>query len=149
MLVSCLPQDTYLQGVIHMKRIPIAIGILSLTLATLGSAQGTVSAKETGDHYTHAQLKKLISDAHTQQQYDLLARYYSSQQTDFLHQATEEKQEWERRSQNITNIAAKYPRPVDSARYLYEYYAYKASEAGELSSKFRQLALQSAPAQTH
>jgi hypothetical protein len=132
-----------------MKRIAIVVGILSVTLATLGNAQGTASSKATGDHYTHAQLKELINSAHTEEQYDLLARYYSNQQDNFLRQAAEEKQEWERRSQNITNIAAKYPRPVDSARYLYEYYVYKASETGELCNKFRQLARQSAPAQAH
>jgi hypothetical protein len=36
--------------------------------------------------------------------------------------------------------AAKYPRPVDSARNLYEYYMYKASEAGTLEAKYSRLA---------
>jgi hypothetical protein len=131
-----------------MKRIPIVVGILSLTLASFGSAQETASSKETGKHYSQAQLKQLEHEAHTPGQYDVLARYYGDRQKDFLQQAADEKQEWLRRSQNITNTAAKYPRPVDSAHYLYEHYTYKASEAGELSEKYRQLA-QSAPAQTH
>ncbi len=38
--------------------------------------------------------------------------------------------------------AAKYPRPVDSARNLYEYYLSKAFEAEKLSARYSQLAAQ-------
>jgi len=43
-------------------------------------------------------------------------------------------------------VAAKYPRPVDLARNLYEYYMYKASEMGALSLKYSQLGAADAPA---
>jgi len=131
-----------------MKRISIAISILSLALATLGNAQGTSPSKETGEHYTQSQLKKMVSEAHSPEQYDVLARYYGNEQKVFLQKAADEKQEWARRSQFTTSISAKYPRPVDSARNLYEYYAYKASEAGVLSDKYRVLATPVTPALT-
>jgi len=40
----------------------------------------------------------------------------------------------------VTGIMAKYPRPVDSARNLYEYYMTRASEAGMLEAKYTRLA---------
>jgi hypothetical protein len=69
-----------------------------------------------------------------------LAAGYGKQQDDYLKQAAEEKKEWERRSKNTTGILGKYPRPVDSARNLYEYYIAKASETGALQAKFNGLA---------
>jgi hypothetical protein len=67
------------------------------------------------------------------------------QKVDYLRQAAEEKKEWERRSQNVTSAAAKYPRPADSSRNLYEYYMYKASKAETLEAKYSQLAAPNAP----
>ena len=123
-----------------MTRSLIAAGILSFALAGAGSAQGTASSGEIGTHYTQAQLKQMAREAHTPEQYRALVSYYGTEQKDYLQQAAEEKQEWIRRNQNTMGVAAKYPRPVDSARNLYEYYRYKASEAGELAAKYSQLA---------
>ena len=39
-------------------------------------------------------------------------------------------------------------RPVDSARNLYEYYMYKASEAGALEAKYSRLASPESPVNT-
>jgi hypothetical protein len=89
-------------------------------------------------------LKQLALNAHEPAQYTVLASYYGSEKTNYLQQAAEEKKEWERRSQNIVSIAAKYPRPVDSAHNLYEYYMYKASEAGTLEAKYSNLAASNA-----
>jgi hypothetical protein len=114
--------------------------VLLLALASFVSAQGTVTSTETGAYATRSQLKQLVRDACTPEQYRILASYYGEQQTEYLKQAAEEKQEWVRRSQNIMGVAAKYPRPVDSARYLYEYSMYKAGEAEALSAKYSRLA---------
>jgi len=129
-----------------MKRSLFAACILSLAYAGAGIAQGTASSPETGAQYTQAQLKQLALTAHAPAQYAALANYYGKQQSDYLQKAAEEKQEWVRRSQNIMGVAAKYPRPVDSARNLYEYYMYKASEAGTLQAKYTRLAAPDAPA---
>jgi hypothetical protein len=131
-----------------MKRILIAAGILSFALAGVGDAQATASTAGNGAHYTQAQLRQMVRDAHTPEQYKALAGYYAGRHTYYLQQAAEEKQEWVRRSQNIMVVAAnKYPRPVDSARNLYEYYMYKASEAGDLAAKYRQMAAPETSAQ--
>jgi len=129
-----------------MNRNLLAACFLSLAFVGIGYAQGTASSPETGAHYTHAQLKQLVLNAHAPAQYAALASYFGEQKANYLQQAVGEKMEWERRSQNIMSIAAKYPRPVDSARNLYEYYMYKANEAGTLEAKYRRLAAPSSPA---
>jgi len=117
-----------------------AASILSFALVSIGSAQGAVSPAANGEHYTQSQLKRLAHEARTPEDYKNLAAIYGKQQQDYLQQAAEEKQEWVRRSQITTSLYAKYPKPADSARNLYEYYVAKASEAGALSTKYSQLA---------
>ena len=128
-----------------MTRNLFAACILALVFAGVGNAQGTASSAQTGVHYTQAQLKQLALNAHEPAQYTALANYYAEQRNDYLQKAAEEKQEWARRSQNIMGVAAKYPRPVDSARNLYEFYMAMASEAGTLEAKFSRLAAPDAP----
>lgn len=128
-----------------MTRNLLVTCFLSLAFAAVGIAQGTASSPETSAHYTRAQLKQLVLNAHAPEQYTALANYYRDRQNNYLQKAAEEKQEWARRSQNITSVAAKYPRPVDSARNLYEYYMYKASEAGTLAAKYSRLAATNTP----
>jgi hypothetical protein len=126
-----------------MNRKIFAGSILILALASVASvASGQESTSSTGvsTHYTQAEMKQLASNAQTPEQYLALASYFGKRQKDYLQLAAEEKQELARRSQNIVGVAAKYPRPVDSARNLYEYYMYKASEVGTLSAKFVHLA---------
>jgi hypothetical protein len=124
----------------HMTRNLFAACILSLAFASVGNAQGAASSTETDAHYTKAQLKELKRSAHTPEQYKVLASYYGGRQKSYLQEAMEEKKEWVRRSQNVFGVNAKYPRPVDSARNLYEYYMYKASEAEALEAKYDRMA---------
>jgi len=123
-----------------MTRNRFTTWILSLVFAGVGSAQGAASSAETGNQYTQTQLKQLERGARAPEQYKALASYYGDRQKDYLQKAAEEKKEWERRSQNVTGIMAKYPRPVDSARNLYEYYMTRASEAGTLEAKYSRMA---------
>jgi hypothetical protein len=129
-----------------MNRNLLVACILSVALAGVAGAQATASSADNGTHYTQAQLKQLERDAHSAAQYSALAGYYESQQKTYLKKAAEEKELWIQRSQNIVSIAAKYPRPVDSARYLCEYYTYMAAESGQLAAKYSQLSAPSAPA---
>lgn len=100
-------------------------------------AQGTVTATQPT---SESQIKHAAQQAHTAVQYQTVADFYGSLQKKFQKEADEEKQEWIRRSQNVMGPAAKYPRPVDSARNLYEYYQYKADELGSLSTRYGSLA---------
>ena len=100
-----------------MNRNLFATCILALAFAGAASAQGAASSAETGAHYTKAQVKELKRTAHAPAQCAVLASYYGAQ----------------------------YPRPVDSARNLYEYYLYKASKAETLQAQYSQLATPSTP----
>ena len=128
-----------------MTRNLLATCVLSLAFAGVGYAQGTVSSSETGAHYTKAQVKQLVLSAHAPEQYTALASYFGAQKTNYLQQAAEEKKEWVQLSQNVTSAAAKYPRPADSARNLYEYYMSKATEAETLEAKYSRLTASNAP----
>ena len=128
-----------------MKLNLFATCILALALAGVASAQSAASSAETGAHNTKAQVKELKRNAQAPAQYAVLAGYYGAQKADYLRQAAEEKKEWERRSKNVAVAFGKYPRPVDSARNLYEYYLYKASKAETLQAKYSQLAAPNAP----
>jgi hypothetical protein len=123
-----------------MKKRQFLGSILSFALVSFGIAQAMAASAQDGEHYTQSQRKKMAEEAHSPEQYRALAIHYGKLQKDYLQQAAEEKQEWARRSQITTSLYAKYPKPADSARNLYEYYVEKASDAGALSAKYSQLA---------
>jgi hypothetical protein len=128
-----------------MTRNLIAASILSLAFASAGIVQGEDLSAKDGKQISQAQVAQLEREAQAPEQYKALASYFGTQQDKYLQMASNEKKEWDRRSQNIVGPAAKYPRPVDSARNLYEYYMYKATENGSLEAKYSHLAAPSAP----
>jgi hypothetical protein len=123
-----------------MKGTYVAASILTLALIGAVSAQGLVASAQDGDHVSKAQLKQLAREAQSPEQYEALAHYYDIQQNDYLRQAKDARHEWISRLQFTTSLFAKYPRPADSARNLYESYVEKASKAGALSARYSQLA---------
>ena len=128
-----------------MTRNVIAALILSVAAAHVANAQGADGSLKTGAHFTQAQVRQLVRVAQAPEQYRSLATYYGDQHTTYVQKAAEERKDWERRSQNSAGIMAKYPKPADSARNLYEYYMLKASENGALEAKYSRLASPDAP----
>ena len=128
-----------------MKRSLFAASLLSLALTGVGYAQNSASSPETDAHYTQAQLKQLVLNAHAPEQYEALASYYGGQRDSYLQQAAKAKKEWVQLSQNVTSHAAKYPTPADWARTRYEYYMSKASKAGTFEAKYSHMATPDAP----
>jgi len=124
----------------------IASGILSLVVASAGGVTALASAPAMDMHEMQSEIKHLQHAAHSPEQFFTLAGLYKQEQDDYVRKAAEEKQEWQRRSQFTGSIEEKYPRPVDEARNLYEYYTYKAKQAGELSAKYTQMAIPDAAA---
>jgi hypothetical protein len=109
-------------------------------MATVSLAQGPVASPSTDNKdYNRSELRQLVREAHTPAQYHALADYYAHQDASYQQKAAEEKQEWERRSMNVSGPAAKPPRPADSAKNLYEYYVWEADHASSLASQYRQL----------
>jgi hypothetical protein len=95
-------------------------------------------------NYSHAELQQMIRNAHSPQQYQALAAYFRSRQQVFEQQAQSEKLEWERRSQNVTGPAAKYPRPVDSSKSRYEYFTYEAQQMSSQAAHYESLSASTA-----
>ena len=120
--------------------------LLTFAIALAGTAQGQVSIQDPGAQTTRAELKKLERSAHEPGQFKALASYYGDRKMTYLQKAANEKREWEHRGLNVYSATAKYPRPVDAARKLYESYMAKASEAGALEAKYDQLAMPETPA---
>jgi hypothetical protein len=108
-----------------------------MAAVTAGAAQAASSVQP---GYNNGELKAMIREAHTQEQFQALAVYFHSRQQQFEQKAAEEKVEWDRRSQNVTGPAAKYPRPVDSSRNRYEYFTYEAAQMEQQAAHFESLA---------
>jgi hypothetical protein len=91
-------------------------------------------------HYTHTMLASLMRNAKTTADYKVLCDYFNRAAELDRAKAAEEKTEWDRRGTNVALSAAKYPRPVDSAHYLYVLYLQDAERSKMLAQKYGQLA---------
>jgi hypothetical protein len=101
---------------------------------------GSYAYAETSPDLSHAELKKMVQSAHTADQYASLASYFKWRQEEFEQQAHAELVEWDRRSQFVSSIAEKYPRPVDSSRNRYEYFTYEARQMNQKAAYYENLA---------
>jgi hypothetical protein len=126
----------------HIMKVIILAAILSFLGASTAGARTTTTTAQV--HYTHAQLRSLIRNAETPADYKTLRNYFSHAAELRRVKVAEEKQEWDRRKAYPTR---KYPSPVDSAHYLYDYYlqdantkAAKAEHYGRLAQRYEQLA---------
>jgi hypothetical protein len=128
-----------------MKPLIAIAGVVALVLAT-GLSSGAVTLPPSGSHYTATQLKQMIRAAHTPDEYTAIARYYDERHSEFTQKAADQMEEWARRSQNTSGPAAKYPRPVDEARNLYEYYVQEADDAAFQADKYYRFAAGAAAA---
>jgi hypothetical protein len=117
--------------------------VASLVVLGIGIAH---AEPQTGMQYNHAELQKMINEAHSTQQYQALATYFRSRQQDMEKLAQAEKLEWERRSQYTAGIYQKYPRPVDSSRNRYEYFTYEANQMSQQAAHYE--GLSASPSQT-
>ena len=122
-----------------MKTLVVFAGVVAFFLATTISS-GAATRPSGGQHLTAAQLKQMIRGAHTQEQYTQIAHYFDERHNEFTDKAADELAEWTRRKQNTTGPAAKYPRPVDVAQNLYEYYAHEAEDAAFQADKYYRFA---------
>ena len=118
------------------------LGAASLFVLAVGVAS---AQPQTSPQYSHAELQKMIANAHTPQQYQALATYFRSQQKLFEQQAQSEKQEWDRRSQITAATYQKYPRPADSSRNRYEYFTYEAQQMSQQAAHFESLLVTAQP----
>jgi hypothetical protein len=123
----------------RMKVALYAAGILafSLTSASLCMAKGDGEAQH---EYSTGQIHKMVREAHTGEQYTIIADYYYRRQQQYRLKAAEAMHLWADRNATVTPLSEKWPRPVDSARNLHDYYAYESSRSAALFAKYSALA---------
>ncbi len=115
--------------------------VVSVACATAASAQEAASQSNSQPRYTQRQLRQMIRDAHTPDQYTAIANYYAGLQQEYLRKAEKEKKEWEEMSRENTWMGAKAPRPVDFKRDAYRMDEENATRAQSASAKYSHLAL--------
>jgi hypothetical protein len=115
-----------------------AVLVVALTAGTVPAAASTRPSDN--PDYTPAQVRKMAREAHTVQQYTVLADYYQTRQRMFKRKAAEEMHLWAQRNAVITPLSEKWPRPVDSARNLYDYYVAMENDSAAKVAHFNQLA---------
>jgi hypothetical protein len=116
-------------------RIKIACALLAFAL-TSGIAH---AESANGANYSRAELKKMMREAHTPEQYRVLASYYRMRQQQFANQAHEEIVWFARRNMNVSLAAAKYPTPLDSSRNRYEYFNFEAQHMSRQAAHYESL----------
>lgn len=126
-----------------MRRGLLAFEVVALAFATGPGYAQTARAKEP-PQYTAAQIRDMARTSHTPDQYSELADYYQSRRRMFVHKASEEMDLWAQRNAVITPLSQKWPRPVDSARNLYDYYIYQAAKSAARAARYSDLANQAA-----
>jgi hypothetical protein len=126
-----------------MSRRALASAILSLVLPVGGAAQSIPNTAAPPTHLTRQELSNLLKTAHSSAEYRQLAAYYREREADYRAKAAAEKIERDRRAQVNAALYQKYPRPVDSAQYLYESYLVDADQAAAKAQHYEQLAARS------
>lgn len=116
------------------------MGFLLLALLVFSSAlpvqQNTPpSAKE---------LRKLLQDAKTREEFKVLSLYYHVQGASFEALAKERKKEWASGLAHPTG-GSKYPTGADRARQLYEYYASRADQSFKTEKAYEERAKAAEP----
>ena len=118
-----------------------------LALAATAIAQSTTQPVL---HHSQSELKQMIHEARTPEQYQALAAYFRARQRDFKEEAKAERAEWVRRNENLWwGTAMKYPRPIDSSRNRYEYFTYEADQMGQKAARFEVLSASASQAGAH
>ena len=96
-------------------------------------------AQPTATHYSSSEIKKMIHEAHTSDQYQTLAQYFRARQQEYEKQAASEKAEWESLRQNVTWHGAKSPRPADFLKDHYEILEHEAQQMNQRATHFESL----------
>ena len=123
-----------------MNRTMVLITALSLTIPLAGMAQPTSQTANLTAPLSGRELHSLMLNAHSAAQYQQLAGYFHQMEAKYRAEAAAEKAERDRRAQVNAGLMQKYPRPVDTAQYLYESYVSQADSAALQAQHFDQLA---------
>lgn len=125
-----------------MNRSLVLVATLSLALPFAGMAQSATQTASLSTPLTPREVHSLMRSAHDSAQYQQIAGYFHQQEAKFRAEAAAEKVERDRRAPDNAALYhyQKYPRPYDTAQYLYESYLSKADSAAAQAQHFDQLA---------
>ncbi len=117
-------------------RFMTALVVITASTLTFGQVAASPAGVQTyqsspADGKPHAQ---------SPEEYKARATRLRQQEEVLRRKAAAEKRDWEQRSRITTSLYAKYPRPADSARNLYEYYTYEANKKGALAAEYEEIA---------
>jgi hypothetical protein len=118
----------------------IAAAILSLALPFAGMAQSPAQTANLSAPISAHDVHNLMKNANSKAQYQQLAAYFHQQEARYRAEAVAEKAERDRRAQVNAGLYQKYPRPVDSAQYLYESYVSESDNAALQARHYEMLA---------
>jgi len=123
-----------------MNRILIAAAALAFAFPLPGKTQSTAQTANMSTPMTAHDVQSLIKIAHSTEQYKQLASYYRQKEAGYRAKAAEEEIERDRRAHVNAGLMQKYPRPVDSAQYLYASYVSDANGAALQAEHYDRLA---------
>jgi hypothetical protein len=125
-----------------MNRALVLVATLSLALPLAGMAQSSTQTASLSTPTTPREVHSLMRSAHDSAQYKLIADYFHQQEAKFRAEAAAEAVERDRRTPDKAALYhyQKYPRPYDTAQYIYESYLAKADSAATKAQHFEQLA---------
>ena len=122
------------------RRSKVLAAILSIAFPLAGMAQSNPQTASVTAPLSATQVRALLKSAHSDAEYKQLGSYYRQEEAKFRAEATAEKAERDRRASVNASLMQKYPRPVDSAQYLYESYVTSADRAALQAQHYEQLA---------
>jgi hypothetical protein len=122
-----------------MRRGLLAFEVVALAFAA-GPGYAQMAHAEEPPDLTPAQIRDMARSAHTPEQYTQLADYYQARRRMYVKKASETMDLWARRNAVITPLGEKWPRPVDSARDLYDYYLHQAAKSAATAQRYSNLA---------
>jgi hypothetical protein len=128
-----------------MNRFLIAVAALSLAFPLVATGQSALQTAGLMTPDSEHEVHNLMKSAHSSDQYRQLAGYFHQREADYHSKAAAEMAERDRRAQTNAGVARKYPRPVDSAQYLYELYLSDAAIAAVMAQHYDQLAASPEP----
>jgi hypothetical protein len=118
------------------SKLVFALAVLACAMA-VGRAR---AAAPQAQNLSHTELKTMMQNAHTTEDYMTLASYFRWRQEQFDQKAHEELVFWAQRSANVSLAAAKYPRPEDSAKNRYDYFVYESQKMSGQAARYESLA---------
>jgi hypothetical protein len=93
-----------------------------------------IAAAQENVHFTRSEVRRIVREAKTPDQYKMLAGWFRTEETVFRSKANTENGEYLRYKNRFT--AAKYPTYADTTRNLRDYYLYRANKSASLASRY-------------